>query len=474
MKSPEQEHRVQLLLSREKNRELLESWFVDRPGYMVLQRDTNEHDLQPSDLIILDDPYLSRFHALIAEYRSSEQPVFLPILLVQTNADFPTDGEPFSLVDDIIETPIRQGTLAARVENLLERRRLSQQLYDQFERSEERFRRIFESANDAIFVVGVEDGELLECNPAACSLTGYTRDQLLSLSPSRDLHPDDADHYRQFILDVEENGRGWTDELTYRMKEGRRIIAEVSASTIEVDGFTSILMCARDVTQRKLSDQQLQVLNRILRHNLRNDINIIHGCGQFLLSNADSTDLQEYAHRIVETADELLKLGEKSKEINRIIQWHQDPRHIDIIQVIDILRRNVESENPSVSIQTDFPDNADVIADDRIHYVLEELVENAIKHNEHPDPVIKIEVTVEPDTVCVEIADNGPGISPQEHAVLKGEETPLLHGSGIGLWIVNWIVASVGGEFDLANRAPGGSIVTVTLPRSTVATSSHR
>ena len=468
MTTDRQLQNIQLLLTREKNRELLESWFDEQSGYVVHESTIDSIDLECSDMVILDSTSHSRHQAKIAEYKSEKQTTFLPILLVHTGAEFPEESRPFSLVDDIIETPIRQATLSARVENLLERRRLSQELYEQYERSEERFRRIFESSNDAIFVVGVEGKEIIECNPAACTLVGFLRDELLELSPVRDLHPDDADHYRTFIRDVEKNGQGWTDEMTYRTKEGRRIIAEVSASTIEVGDQISIVVCARDITQRKLSEQQLQVLNRVLRHNLRNDMNVIHGCGNMLSSKIDDGDLQKHTQRIVNTSNDLIALSEKTRELNKVIQWHQDPRHIDIIRIIDNLRREFEEKYSTASVRFEIPEEADAVADDRINYVLDELIENAIKHNDRSEPLVEISATVFQEKISIEIIDDGPGISPQEHAVLLGEETPLLHGSGLGLWIVNWIVTSVGGELDLDTNEPRGSVVTVTLPRSTV------
>jgi signal transduction histidine kinase len=255
--------------------------------------------------------------------------------------------------------------------------------------------------------------------------------------------------------------------MTYRKREGRRIVAEVSASTIVVESQTSIVMCARDITQRKLSEQQLQVLNRVLRHNLRNDMNVIHGCGNILSSKVDNNELEKHTRRIVETSNDLIALSEKTRELNKVIQWHQDPRHIDIIQIIDNLRRDFEEKYSAASVRMELPEEANVVADDRINYVLDELIENAIKHNDRGEPLVEISVIVTQETICIEIMDDGPGISPQEHAVLVGKETPLLHGSGLGLWIVNWIVTSVGGELDLDTNEPRGSVVTVTLPRST-------
>lgn len=69
----------------------------------------------------------------------------------------------------------------------------------------------------------------------------------------------------------------------------------------------------------------------------------------------------------------------------------------------------------------------------------------------------------------VVIVDNGPGLPDSEREVLEaGEETPLTHGSGIGLWLVYWTVTYAGGEVTIEDRSPRGTRVTVTLPCASV------
>jgi K+-sensing histidine kinase KdpD len=67
--------------------------------------------------------------------------------------------------------------------------------------------------------------------------------------------------------------------------------------------------------------------------------------------------------------------------------------------------------------------------------------------------------------VCLDIADNGPGIPETEREVLtRGTETQLVHGSGIGLWIIHWVVTRYGGELSFEEREDGGSVVRLSLP----------
>ena len=85
--------------------------------------------------------------------------------------------------------------------------------------SEERFHRIFESSNDGIFVLDPTRDKILDANPKACSMLGYSREELLSVGVSA-IHPVEMPKMMAFAQSVYEQGSGWTDELTCLTKTG--------------------------------------------------------------------------------------------------------------------------------------------------------------------------------------------------------------------------------------------------------------
>jgi len=95
---------------------------------------------------------------------------------------------------------------------------------------------------------------------------------------------------------------------------------------------------------------------------------------------------------------------------------------------------------------------------------LQELIENAAKHGSDP-ATVTITVSSVPNAVEIQIVDNGPGLASHEADVLKtGSETPLTHGSGLGLWLSHWIVTSHGGSID-ATSTDDGTTMRVSVPR---------
>ncbi|MFB6177148.1 MAG: PAS domain S-box protein [Halobaculum sp.] len=125
------------------------------------------------------------------------------------------------------------------------------------------FERIFEHANDAIFVVDPTAEEITRVNRRACELLGYDREELLTLSP-RDVHPHNYEEFREFTGEVYEEGSGWTDELSCYTCEGEIVPTEVSGTVVEVDGRRQLVASVRDISTRVEQREELRRLSRAI------------------------------------------------------------------------------------------------------------------------------------------------------------------------------------------------------------------
>ncbi len=134
-------------------------------------------------------------------------------------------------------------------------------------KSEERFRKVFDHSNDAIFVIDPPRDEIIDVNAKACRMLGYSREKLLSMSIS-DIHPNEMPALRAFADSVLRDGHGWTSELTCLTSTGSFLPAEISASIIDISGRSSMIALVRDISERKRAEAALHRVNERMRADL--------------------------------------------------------------------------------------------------------------------------------------------------------------------------------------------------------------
>jgi len=319
---------------------------------------------------------------------------------------------------------------------------------------------ILAELDDLVFIVDKMD-VVVDCNRAALDTLATTPDDVIGRDLGR-IVPSLAD---ALPTDVVEFHRVMALELDGSVRK-----FDVQQSLVERpfgDSETRIISL-RDVTDRTRREQQLDVLNRLLRHNLRNEMNVIRGHAELLAETADDPDTGRHVERILDTVDTVTERSDKVGTLTRAFDA-AGPQSVDLEVTLRDAVGTVRGAHPSASIQFD-PAQASglrVESGASIGLAFEELLHNAIEHND-ADPTVTISVVDDTDDkgVTVRIADDGPGIGEQERTVIeRGRETPLEHSSGIGLWLVAWIVRTVGGTIHFETDGDGTTVV-VQLPGS--------
>jgi signal transduction histidine kinase/uncharacterized membrane protein len=233
-------------------------------------------------------------------------------------------------------------------------------------------------------------------------------------------------------------------------------------------GSTGRVVALRDVTSLQEHEQRLQVTNRVLRHNLRNEVNVIMGLADTLQERVDHGE--EAIERIVDKAAALSELGDQARQIQQTMRRSEDALvPVDVVAVARDVVERYDDRAPTATVELTGPESALVMAadDETLSLPLANIVENAIEHHDREDPTVTVDVDVEGDTVEVHVSDDGPGIPASELAVLQeGRESQLQHGSGLGLWLSHWSVTGVGGEVDFAEREPRGTTVCLRFQRA--------
>ncbi|ATW87508.1 PAS domain S-box-containing protein [Halohasta litchfieldiae] len=203
------------------------------------------------------------------------------------------------------------------------------------------------------------------------------------------------------------------------------------------------------------------VLNRVLRHNLRNDLAVIRGHTEIMAEQLDDTQSGETALRNI---DKLIGLGQKARELEQVISETADRNPTDIAALIEYVVERVTQSHPNASISVDCDDDISVAVLANFERAIMELVENAAKHCGEA-PTVTVTVDSLPNALEIHVADDGPGLSEQERTVLReGAETPLVHGSGLGLWLTHWIIDSHDGSVE-TTVTDQGTTMTVSIPR---------
>lgn len=210
----------------------------------------------------------------------------------------------------------------------------------------------------------------------------------------------------------------------------------------EVTHFVGI---QEDVTVEKRHERLLEVLDRVLRHNLRNDMTAVGGFAELIAERTEG-EIARQARLIKDRATDLTALSEKAQDIQAAVRNPEPLAPRDIQADVRAVVGNLQTEFPNIDFNIDSSPCEKVMATERLRLALQELGSNAAQHGNSSEVTYQLEMAEE-DTVSVSVKDCGPGLPDIEREILEaGRETPLQHGSGLGLWLVNWIVTGFGGE----------------------------
>ncbi|AUV83534.1 HTR-like protein [Salinigranum rubrum] len=290
-------------------------------------------------------------------------------------------------------------------------------------------------------VIVANDDRVVELNEEAKRLFGGT-DAAVG-DPLAAFLPSDVDAEMR-------TGDGGTFDLDV---DGHRRTLEAVPSTIDDPrgspvGRTIVL---NDITEREARRQRLDVFNRVLRHNLRNEMTVVLGYAE-LLAESLSDEEARYARTIHERSTALADLGEKARGFEEMLDSADVTTSVALDDVVAEVVTDVVDDAPDADpdVSLDVPSELTVETNEQVlTTVLSAVVDNAVTHNDGPSPSVSVTARTATtdggdgdsrvDDVVIEVEDDGPGIPDDELGVVtEGEETPLTHGSGLGLWLVQW------------------------------------
>jgi len=223
-----------------------------------------------------------------------------------------------------------------------------------------------------------------------------------------------------------------------------------------------------DVTEKLNRERHLNVLHRVMRHNLRNNISVIIGHASNIIDGPgeDEDITRESAKQIKKKGQEIVQLIEEAKTIQDVLQTETMLSPTRLQSIVDDVTEDCKATFSTCSIEQDGSLDYVVKGNNKLQIAIRSIVDNAIRHNDSSLPRVTISAErIDSSMIELTVSDNGPGIPEMEQDVITngGEITALHHGSGLGLWLVKWIIESHGGKLLIETPPSGGTTVRVQL-----------
>jgi len=337
-----------------------------------------------------------------------------------------------------------------------------------------RFEELVEHVPTGIFRAKYDpDGTFLEANPTMVELFDADSKVDLLSTPVAAIY-DDADDCRAFFDELAEQDVV-TDKVELRTLAGEQFWGLVTVCRCEsAEGQAYIDGAIKDVTetreyQQVLEEQneRLELLNRIVRHDIRNDMQLVQGMAD-LLDDISEESGQPHLETIRTRTEHVIELTDLMGELMDalVTETGEDLEPTNLSFVLDREVREAESSYPNATIRTrgNVP-LVEVIANDMLRSVFRNLLNNAVQHHDGDDPKVEVSAEIEDGWVQVRIADDGPGIDlgRRETVFGKGEKGIDSEGTGLGLYLVYTLVDQYGGSVWIEDNEPRGCVFNVRL-----------
>lgn len=274
--------------------------------------------------------------------------------------------------------------------------------------------------------------------------------------------------------------RGEDDVIRVGSDEAQRFY-QVSRNAFTSGGATSgELLTVDDVTARETyrlrleeRTEQLEALNRVVRHDIRNDMAVVHGWAETLRDHVDD-DGRDALERVLRKSRHVIEITELARDFVDSLSEGVAPetKPIDLGEVLDVEVRAARDSYPEATFRVvgQVPP-VTVRANEMLSSVFRNLLNNAVQHNDTETPTVTVKSEVRDELVRVRIADDGPGVPDELRSDIfgRGRKGIDSSGSGIGLYLVSVLTAQFGGEVWVEDNEPRGAAFVVELPTADAA-----
>ena len=319
---------------------------------------------------------------------------------------------PTEVVTTLLTDPDGKATTILGVSrDITERKQAEEALTE----SEEKFREIFNSANDGIHLHEVDEkglpGKYIVVNEVVCRMLQYSREELLEMGPadiSTDNHNPPIEQIGQELL---KTGHV-VFETGHCRKDGTIIPLEVNAHIITIKGKKMALSVARDITGRKQAEKELREANKklnllsgITRHDINNQLTLLRGYLSLLEETSPDPSQNEFFQKATTAAERISTMIQFTKEYESI--GVKAPAWLEVRPLVHLAAKEAPLGN--VTVNNDLPAGLEVFGDQLIGKVFYNLMDNAVRYGGKISTV-RFSVQESYDDTIIVCEDDGVGV----------------------------------------------------------------
>lgn len=364
-------------------------------------------------------------------------------------------------------------------------------LVSKMEEQEERYRAVFNEANDGIVLVDSETGGIVECNPEFELICGRKSGDLKTMKIWDIRPPEKKESTKEKFFEIKGKGAGGSSDLGILRPSGEVVPVEFKTKVVKIGGKTYNQSIMRDITSRKEAEHALEKSYGELKsidelktniianvsHELRTPLTTMQGALEMAVEDATDPTKKDFYHMAIGS------LRRQNWIIEDLItSAHINAKKFDILKsplnistVINDAREIVHEKARANSIQliteieNDLPP---VMADKkRLQHAITHLLDNAIKFNKE-DGKVRIVALVSGIELLISVSDEGLGIAGEEIGKIFSPLTQLdpginrkFNGTGTGLAISKHLIEAHNGRIWVESKGKGlGATFYISLP----------
>jgi len=320
------------------------------------------------------------------------------------------------------------------------------------------------------------NGVYLGCNTAFERFCGEPREEIIG-SRTKELR---SEHHaavcEQHDDKVLETGEKQVLETTITLQgEERHVRTHKAPLSADRTGIEGIVGSIENITEQRRQEQtlreqteNLEILNSVTRHDIRNDLQVVLGMAEVLRDYVDD-DGMEYLETMVTKGHHAVDITRQARDLTETMldsEFGTDriPLKSTLETQIDEIRSTYSQA--IITVEGQIPSTA-VIADGMLASVFRNILANGIQHNDSAVPQIRVWAQTADERITVHISDNGPGVPDDRKDEIfgRGEKELKSSGTGLGLYLVDTLVDRYGGDVYVTDSDEGAEFV-VSLQRA--------